>query len=142
MDIKNMNNYAYSASTNAFYAECLHQEYVKAGNWPDDAVSISDEIYNKFQTTPQGKIRQAGKDGLPVWGDATAQTKEQLIAAATAQRDSLMAEATAAIAPLQDAVDLDMATDQEKQQLLDWKKYRIALIRIDSSKPSWPDVPR
>ncbi len=45
------------------------------------------------------------------------------------------------IAPLQDAVDLVIATDEEKSQLAEWKKYRVLVNRVDTSNPDWPDVP-
>ncbi len=45
------------------------------------------------------------------------------------------------IAPLQDAVDLDIATDDEKAQLDEWKKYRVLVNRVDTTSPDWPDVP-
>ncbi|EEU6178823.1 tail fiber assembly protein, partial [Salmonella enterica] len=45
------------------------------------------------------------------------------------------------IAPLQDAVDLDIATDDEKAQLDEWKKYRVLVNRVDTSNPDWPAQP-
>lgn len=48
------------------------------------------------------------------------------------------------IAPLQDAVDLDIATDDEKSQLDEWKKYRVLLNRIDTSNApdiTFPELP-
>lgn len=71
-------------------------------------------------------------------------SKEQLIAEAEQQKQSLLAEANNAIAPLQDAVDLDMATDEEKAQLIEWKKYRALLNRVDASTApdiDWPEKP-
>nr|ELR5039333.1 tail fiber assembly protein [Providencia stuartii]ELR5082438.1 tail fiber assembly protein [Providencia stuartii] len=71
-------------------------------------------------------------------------SKEQLIAEAEQQKQSLLAEANNAIAPLQDAVDLDMATDEEKAQLTAWKKYRVLLNRVDTSTApdiDWPEKP-
>ena len=55
-----------------------------------------------------------------------------------------MNAATDAIAPLQDAVDLDEATEEELLLLKEWKKYRVTLNRLDlSSAPeiNWPDMP-
>ncbi|HFT7470971.1 TPA: tail fiber assembly protein [Enterobacter hormaechei] len=60
------------------------------------------------------------------------------------KRELLMVEANLAIAPLQDAVDLGIATDSEYAQLLDWKKYRVRLnrIKMDSATDiQWPEVP-
>ncbi len=54
------------------------------------------------------------------------------------KKASLIQKASAAIAPLQDAVDLDMATEAEKAQLIAWKKYRVLLNRIDVSTA--PDI--
>ncbi|EAN4013524.1 phage tail protein, partial [Salmonella enterica] len=45
------------------------------------------------------------------------------------------------IAPLQDAVDLDEATDKEKASLLAWRKYRVQVNRVDTLKPVWPEKP-
>ncbi|EEO0299967.1 tail fiber assembly protein, partial [Salmonella enterica] len=44
-------------------------------------------------------------------------------------------------APLQDAVDLEEATDEEKARLNAWKKYRVLVNRVDTSKPEWPEAP-
>ncbi|WP_307773466.1 tail fiber assembly protein [Providencia stuartii] len=70
--------------------------------------------------------------------------KDQLIAEAEQQKQALLSEANNAIAPLQDAVDLDMATDEEKAQLTAWKKYRVLLNRVDTSTSpeiEWPEKP-
>lgn len=42
-----------------------------------------------------------------------------------------------AIAPLQDAVDIDDATAQEEALLKLWKKYRVALNRLPD-QPGYP----
>ncbi|WP_426578405.1 tail fiber assembly protein [Xenorhabdus stockiae] len=45
----------------------------------------------------------------------------------------------------QDAVELDMATKEEKAALLKWKKYRVLLNRVDcSASPdiAWPEQPQ
>jgi len=71
-------------------------------------------------------------------------SKEQLIAEAEQQKQSLLTEANNAIAPLQDAVDLDMATEEEIALLKEWKKYRVLLNRVDvSTAPDidWPQKP-
>lgn len=67
----------------------------------------------------------------------------QILAANTAMRDLLLAQAAAAIAPLQDAVDLEEATDAEVALLKQWKQYRVAVNRIDLAhgNPIWPVAP-
>ena len=56
----------------------------------------------------------------------------------------LLGDAASAIAPLEDAVDLNMATNEEKELLLKWKKYRVLLNRVDVTKApdiDWPVKP-
>ncbi|MBG6243594.1 MAG: tail fiber assembly protein [Candidatus Symbiopectobacterium sp. Dall1.0] len=65
-------------------------------------------------------------------------TADELTEQATHKRDYRLEQAAKIIAPLQDAVDLDMATDAEKVTLLAWKKYRVLLNRLDIS--SAPDI--
>lgn len=71
-------------------------------------------------------------------------TKEQLIAQAESKKQRLLSEAAEAIAPLQDAVDLDMATPEEEALLKEWKIYRVLLNRVDTSLGAdvvWPTPP-
>lgn len=56
----------------------------------------------------------------------------------------LLSYATVKIAPLQDAVDTNMAKDDEKSLLTAWKTYRVLLSRIDTAKApdiEWPVSP-
>lgn len=71
-------------------------------------------------------------------------TQEQLVNNAEQQKQSLLNEAAEVIAPLQYAVDLGMATDQEIVHLKAWKKYSVLLNRIDTSTApdiDWPEKP-
>lgn len=63
------------------------------------------------------------------------------VVAAEQKKVFLLAESNIAITPLQDALELDMATDAEKASLLEWKKYRVLLMRVDTAKPVWPTPP-
>jgi len=56
----------------------------------------------------------------------------------------LLAEASDTIAPLQDASELGIATDEEAATLMLWKHYRVMLNRLDlSTSPEieWPERP-
>ncbi|RRZ90938.1 tail fiber assembly protein [Erwinia sp. 198] len=141
-----MNNYFYSKKTNGFYPEIMKADYESSPDgWPDDAVVVSEESYNKlYEGQAHGKIITADNDGNPILIDPPGPTTGQLIALAEEQRGNLLAEATIAIAPLQDAVELDEATDEEKVQLAAWKKYRILLNRLNvNTAPDiiWPEKP-
>lgn len=65
-------------------------------------------------------------------------SKDRHISEAKSKKQSLLSEATEAIAPLQYAVDLDMATEEEITLLKEWKKYCVLLNRVDTSLA--PDV--
>ncbi|WP_095151904.1 tail fiber assembly protein [Pseudomonas sp. Irchel s3b5] len=72
--------------------------------------------------------------------------KDQVLAAAVAENAKRRAVADRAIAPLQDAVDIDEATDAEVLLLKAWKKYRVALSRVPEqvgypSTIEWPTAP-
>ncbi|EOE0160093.1 tail fiber assembly protein [Klebsiella pneumoniae] len=56
----------------------------------------------------------------------------------------LMEKASNKVTPLQDAVDLGIATEQEKETLNKWKSYRVALNRLPvnaSDIIEWPQPP-
>lgn len=98
---------------------------------PDDVVSVA----------PEGHFVKW--DGKKWVHDADAEKIAQ-ITQATQQKESLLALAASKIAPLQDAVDLDIATEAEAALLLAWKKYRVLLNRInpnDTPDINWPEQP-
>lgn len=129
----------YSAASNGFYNSDLKEVYVKAQTWPSDAVEISDKWYNYLiNGQEKGMVIIANEYGQPILASAPQPTKDSLIDAAEAKKQNLLAEATVAIAPLQDAVDLKIAIGNETSKLQAWKAYRVALNRIDTS--SAPDI--
>lgn len=141
-----VNSYYYSAKENAFYPAEMQISYKKSGSWVNDGKWVDESVFTEFAISPApaGKMRVAGKNGMPKWGDLPKPTKEQLIAEAEQQKQSLLAEATEAIAPMQDAVDLDIVTDEEIVLLKEWKKYRVLLNRVDTSLApdiEWPQKP-
>lgn len=68
-------------------------------------------------------------------------SKEELKTEADAKKQALIAEATRMIAPLQDAVDLGIATDAEAGAHNAWRTYRVQLMRVDTENPQWPEIP-
>lgn len=128
-----------------FYPKALKEAYISAGTWPEHAADVSDDamaIYSQYP--PKGKTLGADDNGYPVWVDIPHPSYEGLVAIAESKKQSLLAEASTAIAPLQDAVDLDMATDEESASLKEWKKYRVLLNRVDTSTApdiDWPEKP-
>ncbi|WDZ97996.1 tail fiber assembly protein [Herbaspirillum sp. WKF16] len=136
-------DYFYSATTSGFYCEAINGTDI-----PADAKAITEERYNEVMAgQATGKRIVADADGMPVLADQLPPTSEQLAAQALLQRATLLAAAANAIAPLQDAVDLEIATDAEKAELTAWKQYRVALSRIGQQATypmdiDWPEAPK
>lgn len=137
-------DYIFSAFLNGFLPLAWKEEKEATGSWPDDAIEISYEDYLKFTTdAPEGKML-GSVDGRPAWVDIPPPTHEELIASAEATRLRLKANADAEIGWRQDAVDAGIATDEETTALTEWKKYRVFLMRMDTSKApdiEWPATP-
>lgn len=75
---------------------------------------------------------------------APATEAENAVLIASSRLAAEMDVANRTIAPLQDAVDIGIATDDETIRLSEWKRYRVALSRIDISKApdiEWPKNP-
>ncbi|OCG45166.1 hypothetical protein A9G28_12885 [Gilliamella sp. Fer1-1] len=63
---------------------------------------------------------------------------------AIAQKNQLLNEAKTQIEFLQDAIDAEIATDDEQKLYAEWKKYRVLLNRIDvndAENVEWPEKP-
>ncbi|WP_323867776.1 tail fiber assembly protein [Xenorhabdus szentirmaii] len=130
----------------SFYPVVLLPEYKSAGTLPDDVVPVSYEVFFEFSQSVAGKQRGVDANGMPCWVDIPPPeiTPEQWQQSAEYQKRQLMNAATNAIAPLQYAVDLEMATNAEKITLTAWKKYCVLLNRVDCSAApdiDWPKAP-
>ncbi|WP_089534902.1 tail fiber assembly protein, partial [Escherichia coli] len=67
------------------------------------------------------------------WVKDTEAEKLFRIREAEETKNNLMQVASEHIAPLQDAADLEIATEEEISLLEAWKKYRVLLNRVDTS---------
>lgn len=132
-------NYYFSESELGFYCDEVNESI------PTDAVEISEDVYlSLLEGQSKGKFISADSAGTPVLTDPPEPTQAELVAQAEDKRTALMEEANASITPLQDAADLDIATDEEMESLRTWKRYRVLLNRVDTSKVpdiEWPDKP-
>lgn len=138
-------SYLFSASENAFYPTSLQHLYVDAGTWPEDGVEVSDEMFLVYSAMPPpGKIRGVIK-GMPAWVEPPPPSKQEIMELAEQQKAALRTLADAEIAWRQDAVDAEIATDEETAKLAAWKKYRVLLMRVDTSTApdiKWPQEPQ
>lgn len=140
-------NYIYSAINNSFYPSSMKDDYQRADTWPDDAVEVDDNIYLEFTAEPpKGKMRIAGEDGLPVWGDLTPPTREEMIKAAEQQQQQLIDFAMQSVSVIQLKLQAGRTlTDAEKAKLNAVLDYIDAVTAIDiTTAPgniNWPLVP-
>jgi hypothetical protein len=143
-----MSHYLFSASTLSFYPMSLISAYEAAGALPDDAAPVADEVFFEFSQSVPYKRRGADSHGMPCWVDIPPPpppTPEELQQQAESEKRKLLTTATEKIAIWQDAIDLDMATAEEKSALITWKKYRVLLNRVDCSTApdiQWPEQPK
>ncbi|HFI4442651.1 tail fiber assembly protein [Escherichia coli] len=142
-----MNKYVYSPSDNSFYAVSLRSLYEQQNTWPSDAVNVSNEMSFEFMAEPpDGKIRTAGDDGLPAWGDIPPPTHDELIAQAESEKQSRIAQANEYMNGKQwpGKAAMGRLSDAEKSQYNAWLDYLDALEAIDTSSApdvSWPAQP-
>jgi hypothetical protein len=131
----------YSATAGGFYDNQIHKIL------PEDAVEISAQTHQALlNANAQGKIIQPDKNRYPIAVDPPPPTPEEWAGIHLGRCRALMSEAALKIAPLQDAVDLNIATEDEKQCLKVWKLYRVKLNRIEQqpsfpAQVKWPKVP-
>ncbi|MCV5052769.1 tail fiber assembly protein [Escherichia coli] len=97
--------------------------------------SIRDGYTNIAPSTPYDKW-----DGHKWAMDVDAANAADL-AVAEREKTQLRTVADAEIAWRQDAVDAGIATEGETAALAEWKKYRVLLMRVDTTDPDWPTVP-
>lgn len=113
---------------------------VKTGN----SIFISDLGPLPEETTVIAPLGEYQKWDGSEWVKDDAAERDALVNEAASKKNDLMSEATSQILPLQDAVDVDMATEEEREKLVEWKKYRVLLNRVDVALApdiEWPVKP-
>ncbi|WP_192033471.1 tail fiber assembly protein [Pantoea agglomerans] len=129
----------YSPSENAFYDPEINVVI------PKDAIQITDNEWSDLLSgQAKGKLIACGADLRPCLTEQPLPAAEELISQAENKRIRLRAEANTIIQPLQDPVDLGIATGDEASQLIAWKKYRVMLMRVnmdDAESIKWPEKP-
>lgn len=108
----------------------------------------AESTINKIGDVPNG-YTLLKPDPFDVWNgkkwvlDENKQ-RQHAVDIAIEQKKQLLNEATTQIDYLQDAIDTNIATDDEKTLFSAWKKYRALLNRIDvntAPKIDWPEKP-
>lgn len=115
-----------------FSTETGNEIYItEPGKYPANTTTIAPEnVWQKWN----GKA----------WVDDVEAMRAALVSEADAEKKRLLKQANDSIATFQDAIDLDMATEEESQLLTLWKKYRVLLNRVQPENAPgivWPEVP-
>ncbi len=141
-----MNTCFFSASALGFFV-LSKEAYVSAGTWPDDAVSIDNDTWRQFiSTPPAGKKLGADALGMPAWIDIPAPTNEELIAAADHEKQTRIEQANYFINSKQwpGKAVLGRLQGTELEQYNLWLDYLDELEAVDTSSASyiaWPSEP-
>lgn len=130
----------FSKKENGFFNTEDH-EY----NLPADVVEIDRDSYNEimFQHKENGLSISADNNGYPILIDKSIEKKE---AENIAFLSSETRRTSDAIAILDDAIELEMSTDEEIAQHKELRKYRLMLSRVQNQQewplnPVWPECP-
>lgn len=134
--------YFWSEKENGFYPESMKALYENSHDgWPEDAVEISEELYNSLlEGQSRGKVIASGHDGKPLLSDPVIDHT----ALAEAEKSRLGSKAEEMILPLQRAVKYGIASEEELQSLKEWEIYSVKLSRVDTSlapEIEWPEPP-
>lgn len=142
--------YLYSSKNNAFYdADDLEQKeaiYQENGIYPTDAKEVTAEMFSEFACNlpPTGKVRGSDKNGNPAWVKAPEPTHEEQVAYAESVKSGLLAMAGEKTRSWQTQLALDIITDSDKKQLIQWMKYVQVVNATDTSSApdiEWPAQP-
>lgn len=107
------------------------------------------QVIDTLGVVPENTTDKAPTSDFDIW-DGVGWVKDEqaendfYIEAAGRELKERMSVATNTINTLQDAVDLAMATDREKDLLTAWRTYRVLLNRINTAQApniDWPEVP-
>ncbi|OIY02041.1 tail fiber assembly protein [Citrobacter freundii] len=137
----------YKSQTN-FLPDTLKIAYDEAGIIRSISMDVS-TIYPRDLSVVEVEIKTKNK-GVDISGGwvfdngeikPRQYSQDELREQAEAKKTELLSAAAASIAPLQDAVDEGMATAEETAALSEWKKYRVRVMRVDTTKPEWPTPP-
>lgn len=139
--------YLYSKSKNLFYLKENIDNYKITGVLPGDCIDVTDEVFNKYSGhPPSGKVRIAGEDGMPAWGDIPSPTRDELIAIVENERQRLLAYADVVMQDWRTELMLGEISDDNKAKLSEWLAYKNEVKSVDvTTNPehvNWPAPPK
>jgi len=142
--------YYYSASTNSFYPISMREDYEKAGTLPNDLIKVDDDVFNEFSQNKEGFYRSSDEKSHPVWVEIPPISQEEIDAQKEIESIAFLSSETRrtsdAIEVLNDAIEFELATNEEMAQHKELRKYRLMLSRVQNQQewplnPIWPECP-
>ncbi|HEP0305453.1 TPA: tail fiber assembly protein [Providencia rettgeri] len=134
-----------------FAPDTVKVQYDRDGvvtNIVQDISTLYPENMSVTEFHPSELPKQLAANGYWCWDGAKfidqSQSPDALQQATQQQKAQLIALATQAIAPLEDAEILGDITDSESTQLAQWRRFRLEVNRVDTTlAPSidWPVQP-
>ena len=110
-----------------------------------DASTLNPEGYSVVEVPDITANRRANDSGNWMFKDGAVAkriyTADEQQQQAELQKAALLSEAESVIQPLERAVRLNMATDEERTRLEAWERYSVLVSRVDTAKPEWPQKP-
>lgn len=111
---------------------------------PNDSTEHGREIFEKARAGEFGNVIISKGESGYVW-DGNAYIKSEVDVEAIQTEETkryLLNEASIKISILSDAVDMGIATESERVSLIEWRKYRVLVNRMDgNNKDGWPKKP-
>ncbi|MCG0455978.1 tail fiber assembly protein [Enterobacter cloacae complex sp. ECC445] len=140
-----MHSQLFSNKTRGFYPIKSLRYYKSVNALPDDLVRVSDSEHEKFvgaapvNCAPGYNVESKQMEWVTI--TAPAITPEETLAVNRRELLSRQREAAVSAFPLQSAVDLGIATEEEKTHLEALKKYVVELTAVNLNAPDWPKNP-
>lgn len=139
-------NYFFSPKYNAFYPVQLRGIYENAGSLPDDLITVTDDMFIEYSSSPPGgKRRVAGNDGYPAWADTVPPTYEELVSAAEEERQQRLTHVDNVILDWRTELMLGEISEAKRAKLSEWLAYKndvkLVDVTINPEKVSWPALP-
>lgn len=136
--------YVWSASNNAFFERNLFDRFISAGWSLDDAIDVSDDIFNEYTNHPEGKVRIV-KAGQPAWTNIAPPSHEELVQTAEFERQRLLNNADAVMLDWRTELMLGEISDANRAKLSAWMAYKnevkSADVTTDPEHVNWPVSP-
>lgn len=133
----------FSNTTRSFYWEEDKEILDELGTWPADAVTVSEADWQSYQgVAPQWKLPAVDDNGEMYWiDDPSVDISAAVLQRNTELRDELLRKISMRGFPLQAAIAMKAATDEQKAELKQLQEYAVKLLNmpdLGELAPNWP----